>query len=256
MKATMLGAFNCISEGKNSVPSASKPRQLLVLLLLRQGLVQPVETLFDEIWGEELPTSAYTTLQTYVLQIRKLLRRGDFTPGQDIDPKKILQTTSNGYIFQKGHIETDVDEFWKLHQQGMKCYHEKDWQEACLSLERALSLWQGNALVDVPVGPVLRFEVLRLDAAKKAAEQARIDCCIHLGHANQVLPDLQLMSARDPLDESIAGLFMRALYQTSGTYPALAAFDRLRTRLVREIGLEPGPHIRSVRQGILTGAHA
>lgn len=253
MRVKLLGSFSCVEGYEELVPSASKPRQIFALLLLREGRVQPVQTLFEELWGDTQPASANTTLQTYILQIRRMLAKGSLGNLADVCPKTILKTHANGYLLQRGHITTDVAEFWNLQRLGMQAYADKNWLHAKNLLEQALALWGGPVLVDVPVGDVLRMEILRLTAARGDAERARIECAIRAGDSTAVLTDLHVLVAQDPLDESLSGLLMHALYKTAGTYSALEEFKRIRNALIREIGLEPGPAICGVRQSILTG---
>ena len=61
--------------GPSDELTAPKPRKVLALLLLHANLVVPVETLIAELWGCEPPASAQTTLQTYILKIRRMLVR-------------------------------------------------------------------------------------------------------------------------------------------------------------------------------------
>lgn len=253
MKARLLGNFHCIDSSEELILTASKPRQIFALLLLQQGRVQTVQKLAEEIWRDAPPVSASTTLQTYVLQIRRMLAKSSIGELRGVCPKSLVKTYANGYLLQRGHITTDVDEFRDLHRLGMQAFAEQDWGRAMQRLEHALSLWEGPVLVDVPAGSVLRLEILRLNAARADAERIRIKCAIELGASTSVLTDLQVLVAEDPLNESLSGLLMHALYNTMGTSPALDEFHRLRTALIREIGLEPGPAVREVRQLILTG---
>ncbi|OQR64869.1 hypothetical protein B6E66_06615, partial [Streptomyces maremycinicus] len=73
MDIKVLGALTAEINGKNIVPTAGKPRQILALLALRPGQVVPVPTLMEEIWDTDLPHSSLTTLQTYILQLRRML---------------------------------------------------------------------------------------------------------------------------------------------------------------------------------------
>ncbi|WP_269476328.1 AfsR/SARP family transcriptional regulator [Phytohabitans suffuscus] len=56
----------------SATPTAPKPRSVLALLLLQANQTVPVTALIQELWGHEPPASALTTLQTYVLHLRKL----------------------------------------------------------------------------------------------------------------------------------------------------------------------------------------
>ncbi|NDZ87429.1 hypothetical protein G3I23_17995, partial [Streptomyces sp. SID10115] len=71
MRVKVLGPLGADVNGVNVVPTASKPRQILALLALYPRRVVPISTLMEEIWGVDLPASAMTTLQTYILQLRR-----------------------------------------------------------------------------------------------------------------------------------------------------------------------------------------
>ena len=51
----------------------AKQRALLALLLLNANRVVSRERLIDELWGDEPPETAVTTVQVYVSRLRKLL---------------------------------------------------------------------------------------------------------------------------------------------------------------------------------------
>ena len=75
LEINVLGPMEATGAGRCIAPTAAKPRQVLALLALRAGEVVSVSTLVEEIWGEKPPRSALTTLQTYILQLRRLIGR-------------------------------------------------------------------------------------------------------------------------------------------------------------------------------------
>ncbi|MGW0212586.1 AfsR/SARP family transcriptional regulator, partial [Streptomyces sp. NPDC003233] len=98
MEIKVLGPLEVLENGVSVAPSACKPRQVLALLALRAGRVVPVPTLMEEIWGERIPQSAVTTLQTYILQLRRKLAAAQESTGGDRSSKDILATTYGGYL--------------------------------------------------------------------------------------------------------------------------------------------------------------
>ncbi|UZK58026.1 helix-turn-helix domain-containing protein [Streptomyces drozdowiczii] len=68
---------------RNLTPRAAKIRVVLAALLVRANEIVSVDTLIDELWGEEPPRTATTTLQVYVSQLRKLLDEADAEYGRD-----------------------------------------------------------------------------------------------------------------------------------------------------------------------------
>lgn len=87
VKIRILGPLSAEVDGDSIVPTAAKPRQILALLALHPGRVMPVPTLMEEIWGQDLPASALTTLQTYILQLRRRLGTA-MGPGRPAAPRR------------------------------------------------------------------------------------------------------------------------------------------------------------------------
>ena len=89
-------------------PTASKPRQILALLALYPGRVVPVPTLMEEIWACKPPQSALTTLQTYILQLRRRLGTAMGTGVHSAGAKDVLATRHGGYLLQIPQTGVDV----------------------------------------------------------------------------------------------------------------------------------------------------
>src|SRR6266545_5858830 len=87
----LLGPLEATVDGVSIVPSAAKPRQLLAFLALNAGRIVPVSTLMAEIWGDNPPRAASTTLQTYISKLRKYLELA-LSGAPEQDAKEILVT--------------------------------------------------------------------------------------------------------------------------------------------------------------------
>ncbi|OSC56512.1 hypothetical protein B5181_34295, partial [Streptomyces sp. 4F] len=174
MNIKVLGALNAEVNGISIVPTAGKPRQVLALLALYPGRVVPVPTLMEEIWGTDLPQSSLTTLQTYILQLRRMLgtAMGPDVPGT---AKDVLATRYGGYLLQIPSETVDVFRYERLVAEGRQAFEDGEDARAASQLREALDLWEGPALVDVRVGPVLEIEVLRLEQSRLVAQERRID---------------------------------------------------------------------------------
>lgn len=254
MDVKVLGSLAVHEHGRPVVPSAAKPRQVLALLALHSDRVVPVPTLMEEIWGADIPRSASTTLQTYILQLRRriaaALREGD---ADSRDAKDVLATRFGGYMLQVGQGAVDAHEFERLSAAGRAAHAAGDHAGAAGLLARALGLWQGPALVDVRTGPALELEVLRLEEQRMAVLELRIDADLRLGRHADVVPELRVLTARHPMHEGFCARLMVALHRTGGSWRALEAYQRLRGELVRELGLEPSATLRELQRAVLAG---
>lgn len=252
MEINVLGPLTAHERGVSLVPSATKPRQILAVLALQAGHVVTVPTLVEEVWGSEVPRSAATTLQTYILQLRRHIAAGLVgQPGRC--PKDVLVTQHGGYLLDVGTGLVDAQEFDTLLRSGRSAFADEDFGSASDLLGRALGLWRGPALVDVRVGSVLELEVLRMEENRMAALERRIDADLRLGRHRELVPELHVLTARHPMHENFCAQLMLALHRSGGAWRALEAYQRLRETLVNELGLEPSPNLRRLHRAVLSG---
>lgn len=285
MSIELLGPLQVRINHTPIMPRAAKPRQVLAVLALNAGRVVTVPTLIEELWGDQPPPSAQTTLQTYILELRKRISHA-LGPGQD--PKWVLRTGHNGYLLdpqggQPGASggtapagwpgasgETapvgwpggsggmvppgwnDVEEFGRLAQAGRTAAESSDYRGATDKLGRALALWRGAALVDVRKGRVLELEAMALEESRLSVLSRRIDADLALGRHADMLGELTALAARYPLDECFSAQLITALYRTGHTARALQVFQRLRSALVEELGIEPSPQLQRLQRAILS----
>ncbi|WP_330335565.1 AfsR/SARP family transcriptional regulator (plasmid) [Streptomyces sp. NBC_00536] len=262
MKFRVLGPLSAEVNGGSIVPTARKPRQILTLLALYPGRVMPVPTLMEEIWGTDLPQSALTTLQTYILQLRRRLGTAMGPGGVGGGPggvdgagggaKDILATRHGGYLLQIPPECVDVFEYENLVAGGHAAFEAGDDESAAAQLRKALALWQGPALVDVRVGPILEIEVMRLEESRLVTMERRIDVDLRLGRHGELLAELAEMIARHPQHEGLHSQAMVALYRSGRQASALDVYRRLRTRLIEDLGVEPSPQLQRLHQAMLT----
>ncbi|MEW1552154.1 AfsR/SARP family transcriptional regulator [Streptomyces tsukubensis] len=251
MKIQVLGPLSAEVDGGSIVPTAAKPRQILSLMALHPGRVMPIPLLMEEIWGTAPPQSAQTTLQTYILQLRRRLALAMRASTPD-SVKEVLATRHGGYLLQVPERSVDVHEYERLAQEGQAAFTAGNSELAARRLRAALDLWSGPALVDVRVGPILEIEVSRLEESRLATVERRIDADLRLGRHRELLAELIDLTARNPQHEGLHAQVMVALYRSGRQAGALDAYRRLRTRLIGELGVEPSPQLQRLHQAMLT----
>ncbi|MEU1215020.1 AfsR/SARP family transcriptional regulator [Streptomyces sp. NPDC005790] len=251
MEIKVLGPLAARENGVSVVPTAAKPRQILALLALQSDRVVPVATLMEEIWGEDIPRSAATTLQTYILQLRRKIAAAiDGDPARQA--KDVLVTQHGGYLLQVQPGQVDAHEFSQLTASGRAAHEAGDHHAASELLGRALTMWKGSALVDVRIGTVLELEVLRMEEDRMAALERRIDADLVIGRHTEIVPELRVLAARHPMHENFCAQLMTALHRSGGAWRALEAYQRLRLTLVDELGLEPSARLQRLHQAVLS----
>lgn len=248
MQVKVLGHLEVFLYGRSIAPTAAKPRQILALLALRAGQVVSVPTLIEEIWGERIPRSAGTTLQSYILQLRRLISAA---LGDASGAKEILVTRFNGYVLRIPPECVDVCGFGQLADEGIRAFECGDYETSVTVLRSALDIWRGPMLVDVPLGLVLSVEVTRLNEAQLSALETRISAEMRIGRHRSLLGELAVLTARHPLHENLSAQYMISLYRSGRRGHALDAYRYLRSSLINELGVEPSARLQNLQRAIL-----
>ncbi|MFD7490916.1 BTAD domain-containing putative transcriptional regulator [Streptomyces sp. NPDC059832] len=256
MDIEVLGTLAVRENGISITPTAAKPRQVLALLALHSDQVVPVSALIEELWAGAPPRSARTTLQTYVLQLRALiataLEQGPADGESDRGTAKdVLVTLPGGYLLNSGGGTSDVREFDRLAGMGYRAMDGGDFPGAARQLREALSLWSGPAFADVHGGIQLDMETQRLEETRLCALDQRIEADLRIGRHRELLAELTVLVSRYRTHENLHGQFMLALHRSGRRGEALDVYQRLRTTLVRELGLEPSAALRRLQRSIL-----
>ncbi len=250
MNFNILGPLELRAGNVAITPTAPKQRQVISLLLMNANQVVSVPVLIRELWDEEPRRSAQATVQTYVLHLRRLFASGLHLPQSRV-ATDLLVTCSGGYLLSVDPEVLDTHRFERLSREGRAALAADNNQLAATRLREALALWRGQVLVDVQTGPLLAMQVVRLEEARLATLDCRIEADLRLGLHHEVLSELAYLAALQPLHENIHAQLMVALYRCGRRSEALDVFHRMRTRLVDELGLEPSAKLRHVQQAIL-----
>ncbi|MGW4029155.1 BTAD domain-containing putative transcriptional regulator [Streptomyces sp. NPDC004838] len=249
----LLGTLQVVSDGVHVTPSAPKVRQVLALLALRANTTVPLHQLVEELWEERPPSSAATTLQTYIYQLRKLPGLCDpQQPGPAVGARALL-TTPGGYRLSVPRNSLDAQEFTDLAAQGREAMERGGVAEAADLLQRALAVWRGPALSDLAPGPIVGIDALRLEEQRYEVLEERIDADLLLGRHHRLISELTALAADNPTREGLHAKLMLSLYRAGRRPDALEVFQRIRRVLTRELGLEPCSELQRLHQHVLAG---
>ncbi|CAM5720101.1 BTAD domain-containing putative transcriptional regulator [Streptomyces hirsutus] len=250
----LLGPMRLHAEdGQEPASVAPKVRTVLAMLTMHPDQVVPVSTLTRELWPEQPPVTALRTLQTYVLNIRKVLASITELRPEDV-ADQLLVTQKNGYRLHSSDLHLDWLDFMRLADQGRRALGEGDSHTGIRELEQALGMWRGSVLTDVPNGAVLEARRLMLEESRLDTIEALIDARIEAGLHQQVIAELASLTSEHSYHEGLHAQYMRALALNGRRAAALEVFARLRTRLIDEIGIEPGYPLQQL-QGTILNSH-
>ena len=119
------------------------------------------------------------------------------------------------------------------------------------TLRRALGLWRGPALGDVADLPFGQAAAVHLAERRLAAVEDRIEADLLRGQHAAVVVDLEGLVAEYPFRERLSAQLMRALYAGGRQADALDLYESTRRMLADNLGVDPGPQLRSVYEQIL-----
>ncbi|MDH6113747.1 DNA-binding SARP family transcriptional activator [Kitasatospora sp. MAP12-15] len=258
LEISLLGSLRVCRDEEDVTPSAPKLRQVLALLVLNTNALVSLDQLCEELWEDSPPLTAVTTLQTYIYQLRRRLRLASGQTGEafgTVPPsgRPALLTRVGGYELQLDDKKSvDAFRFERLVEQGKAEHRSGAREQAAGTLQAALALWHGQALVGVADGRRLSAWSTQLEERRRGAMERRFAIELELGRHRAVLDELSDAVRSHPTDEALAGQLMRAMQRCGRRPEALDVFRALRTRLVDDLGLEPSDALQRLHQEVLT----
>jgi DNA-binding SARP family transcriptional activator len=210
----------------------------------------PVPDLIQELWGGEPPASALTTLQTYVLQLRKRFRDALAIPTSTV-AATVLVTVPGGYQLRSTSDDFDLPRYQRLATEGRRELAAGNDAPAADLLLQAQALWRGPALADVQAGSLLQPQIKRLQESRLTTVEQAIEARLRLGQHQEVISDLAGLTAQYRLHENLHALFMVALHRSGRRQEALWVFQQLRSTMIEDLGLEPSKQLHLLQQAVL-----
>jgi DNA-binding SARP family transcriptional activator len=249
MEFRILGPVQIYDDGVDVsvVPTGAKQRALLGALVVRAGQVVPAERLVDELWAERPPARAANALQAHVARLRRLLPQP--LPGSGEPHHEWLVTRPLGYVLRL-RAPTDAQRFHRLVAEG-RALAATDPGRAVEVLREGLALWRGPALEGCGRGTICSTEAALLEENRLVALETLYDTCLRAGLAQEITGELEELTTTHPLRERFYELLMTALYRSGRQAEALGTYERVRRRLVHDLGIEPGPVLRGRMEAIL-----
>jgi predicted ATPase/DNA-binding SARP family transcriptional activator len=211
-------------------------RTLLILLALEAGRVVSAERLIDDLWEDSPPVGATNALQALISRLRMVVGR------HRIDSHPV------GYRLAIGATDVDAHDFEaRLTRAG----RQDDPDLRAAELRDALALWRGPALADVAGAPFADGPVARLEGLRRRALEDRIEADLALGRHAELIPELEALTAADPLREPLRGRLMRALYAAGRQADALAVYEDTKEALADALGVDPSRGLEEIYLGVL-----
>lgn len=248
MKFSVLGGIEVTAGGTQLELGGVKQRAILAYLVLHANKVVPTSQILNAMWDGTPPPTARKMVQNAVSGIRRVLT-GHGGPAGLGAP--VLRTHQPGYQLRMSTDDIDLYQFRRMAREGRGAIADGDSTRGVELLRGALALWRGRALVDLVEAGIHWSELVAIEDERLSAVEDRLAAELDCGRHREITPELEVLTATEPLRERLCQHFMLALYRSGRQADALRVYRRTREALVDSLGLEPGRELRALQQRIL-----
>lgn len=200
-------------------------RIALAALLLSANHAIGIDTLAWAIWGDELPHSADSTVQSHISRLRHLL-----------GPDAII-LEDHSYMLRAECEQIDACRFERLVRQAEQAL-ETDPNQASHDARAGLDLWRGPVLGDLGDEEFAHFEAVRLHEMRLEAVEIEMDAEVLSGRELEAVPRLQALTGEYPYRERFWHLLIKSLAGVDRRIEGAQAYDRY-CEILKERGFEP-----------------
>jgi predicted ATPase/DNA-binding SARP family transcriptional activator len=227
-------------DGERIPVRAGKTTEVLVRLALEAGVMVRTERLIEDLWADQAVSTARNVLQTKVSRLRRAL--GD---------SALVTGTSAGYTLEVDPSAVDALEVLRLAEQASALRSAGDPSAALETCTTALAMFQGEILSAAGDGDWVIPYRARLEEVRLALVEDQLAARVDLGASGEVIGELEGLVSIHPLREGLWALLMVALYRDGRQADALATYQRVRSWLADELGLDPGRQLQRLEHQIL-----
>lgn len=245
VSARVLGPL-CLERDGIEV-SIGGPQHLTSLALLLVNAGESVSTaMLEAVLWDEPPGSAKKRIQNLLVDLRRALAgtgiRVETTPGgYRLDaPEGAIDAAAAETLISAARLFVDVADL----ERARECFRD------------AVALWRGPSLDGFRDRAFAEHEASRLDELRLEAVEELNDVELALGRHREIVAGLERLARLHPLREHIWYQLVLCLYRCGRQGEALRAYQRARSQLNEELGVEPGPELRSLEASVLTHDHA
>ncbi|MFI6044731.1 BTAD domain-containing putative transcriptional regulator [Nocardia sp. NPDC051321] len=217
-------------------------RRMLAALSFGDGAPVSDSRLAELVWGDDQPQHMAKALSVVISRLRLAL--GPIG-------RRYLERTTAGYALVIPPDWTDRGQFVAAVETGLRQLAEDDAASAVPTLESALTLWRGDPWFELGDSVALAGARAKLAELREVAveelQAARLAC----GDIAGAVASLSEAVTEAPYRERRWELLALGLYRSGRQSQALAELRRVRELLINELGIEPGPVLRSLEQHML-----
>jgi DNA-binding SARP family transcriptional activator/tetratricopeptide (TPR) repeat protein len=235
LRVRVLGQFDVEGVEERAFGSR-KARMLAARLALAAGMAVSADELVDVLWGAHLPAHPRDQLGVLVARCRRAVGAHQ------------LVRVGGGYALRVDWL--DLRAFEQLASEATEAWSQGRAGVAGAAAAAAMELAGGRVLPDEDGDWLL---AARVSAESSEREVLRIaaQAALASGDDGAAITLAERCLTADPYDEVALRLEMTALAATGRVGSALAAYARVRARLVEDLGVSPGEETERLHRRLL-----
>jgi len=237
----VLGPLLMTVDGAPIGLGTPKQRAVLAVLVMNRNRPVGIDSLITAAWEQWPPPEARASLHSYISNLRRLL--GDARP--------MLANAPPGYRLTVGDTTCDIGRFVLEKTAGVQAAAAGRFEQASDHLTTALAEWRGPVLEDLRDFQFVDAFATALTEDKVVAHTARAEAEIACGRGYAVIAELESLTVEHPYREPLWAQLIIAYYLAERQSEALDAYQRLKTTLADDLGIDPGPTVRALHERIL-----
>lgn len=241
----MLGPLQMSANGTEVPLGAAKQRAVLAVLLINRNRPVAIDSLIDAAWQEQPPPEARASLHAHISRLRRLVS------SVGVDPAAVLFSARPGYRLDVADDDCDIGRFTVEQKAGIQAAAIGRFEQASGHLSVALAEWRGPVLEDLRDFQFVDAFAAGLAESKLVALTVRAEAEIACGRIHSIIGELEALTAEHPYREPLWAELITAYYLAERQYDALDAYQRLKTTLADDLGIDPGPTLRRLHERIL-----
>ncbi len=235
LTVALLGPVEVRRDDEPVLVPSGRTTEVLVRLALEAGRSVRAEQILDELWAG---SEGRNTLQSKVSQLRRAL--GGAAP---------VSFGLGGYRLNVDDVDLLAVE--RLAGQVAEARRAGNPEIVRERAAAALAHFRGEVLQGAGDGAWLEPHRRRWEEVRLGLVEDHLAARVSLGAAGDVVGELEELTERHPLREGLWSSLVTALYRAGRQADALAAYARVRRRLVEDLGVDPGPGLRRLEEEIL-----
>jgi SARP family transcriptional regulator, regulator of embCAB operon len=237
----VLGPLQMTVDGAPVPLGTPKQRAVLAVLVMNRNRPVGIDSLITAAWEQWPPSEARASLHSYISNLRRLLGNS----------RSMLENAPPGYRLTVGDTACDIGRFIIEKNAGVQAAAAAQFEQASRHLTTALAEWRGPVLEDLRDFQFVDAFATALTEDKLVAHTARAEAEIACGRGYAVIGELESLTGEHPYREPLWAQLIIAYYLAERQSEALDAYQRLKTTLADDLGIDPGPTVRALHQRIL-----